>query len=233
LHINYKEVLAAYILVARHASKLAGRKLLLMIDNWVAIYVLTKRRSKSPILHALVKKFFKLVDSFNIKVMFKYVPTQDQLADGLSRLKSHSYSDEWALRPDIIDFLDSILPCNTDGCVAPGGYNALYDEYTTDLENFNFDDRVININPPYSELPKFIDILIKKKVAFPHSTIRLVTPAWVTRGWHKRLSNHAKIIHVFPAGTHMFTNLHFNFKTLDWEPASLGPTRWPVHIWKL
>ena len=81
------EVIAVWSAVCRFSSQLSGKHVVFFIDNKAALYSLIKGSSKSPDVHLLVRSIWDRLRLFDIKPVFKWVPSKLNLADLPSRGK--------------------------------------------------------------------------------------------------------------------------------------------------
>lgn len=87
LHINYKEVLCAWVAAKRWGHLWVNRRIIMFTDSILAKGMLDKAKACDPLVVTALKELFMLSVIFNFHIIPKYIPGKvNHLADCISRL---------------------------------------------------------------------------------------------------------------------------------------------------
>lgn len=88
LCITYRELVAVKACIATWGQLLRHKQIWMNTDNEAIIYIWSKGSSKDPTIMSVVRSLFSLLVEFNINIMFRHLPgNNNTYADLLSRLQ--------------------------------------------------------------------------------------------------------------------------------------------------
>ena len=120
-----------------------------------------------------------------------------------------------------------------DACCDDEGHNSHCAKYYSpkhsflDAQNNDLAGRCLWINPPYDNIPAFLNKYEKVKATYPNTSAALCLPQWVSAPWYQHVASRYEPVVSYPAGSLLFTKPSEAGKGRQ----RLGPTRWPVDIW--
>ena len=87
LHINSKEILAAYLAVCRWAPCWENKRIYIHSDNVTAVSAINKGTSRNPFIMACLRQLFWLSAQYNFHVSARFLPgVSNTVADDISRI---------------------------------------------------------------------------------------------------------------------------------------------------
>lgn len=185
-HINYLEILAAFLALQCFANDLEGAQILLRIDNLTALAYINKMGgTRFRNLHELVKELWEWCMARNIWLFAEYVASKENPADEGSRLTN--IDTEWELAPyafnlvrekfgnPTIDLFASRVnkKCNTYCSWERDSEALLINAMTFDWSQYYW-----YAFPPFSLIPRIL-----KKIIEEGSRGIIVVPYWVGQPW--------------------------------------------------
>lgn len=88
LHINSKEILAAYLAVCRWAPYWRNKRIYIQSDNVTAVAAINKGTSRNPFIMRCLRQLFWLSATYNFHVSARFLPgISNTVADDISRLQ--------------------------------------------------------------------------------------------------------------------------------------------------
>ena len=116
-----------------------------------------------------------------------------------------------------------------DACCNADGSNRLCDHYCSPGEQsfllHNCAGKHVWINPPFNQVPEFVDHYLECKTKDPRGTSAcILVPNW-PGPWRQRLK-HMELLHVYPKGTRLFTA-----PNPDGTRRELPGIPWSVHVY--
>lgn len=187
-HINYKESMVPIIALQTFPHLVSNKKVVLMMDNQVAIAILSNQHSKSMELLELVNQFWKITLQLKMRILtFKYIPSiENTICDSQSRnIQFHS----WEVKKQILIMIEKSLKITTTidrfankNNTKKKKYNsAIRDPTATAIDAFtqNWSLEINYWAPPLALLPKVI-----KKIIEDQAVGILVFPEWKATNWY-------------------------------------------------
>ena len=188
LHINAKELLAAFLSLQTFAKDKTGIHVRLKIDNLTAVYYINKMGgTHSRGLMEITAQIWEWSIQRNIVISAEHLPGKlNTTADQESRLKGDS--SEWMLDPVVFrQIMEALGPCQVDlfasrlsaqlprymswrpdpGSIATDAFSQSWKE----IKGFAF--------PPFSLIGRCLSKVKREKV----SELILVAPVWPTQPW--------------------------------------------------
>jgi hypothetical protein len=193
-HINYLEILAAWLGLKALCAKEQNKHIRIMIDNQTAVcYIREMGGTKSPQCNEIAKQIWEWAMERNIWVSAQHLPgTENVEADHRSRHFRENH--EWMLNPsifrDIVKFFDfdvnidlfaTRLNHQTERFVAwePDPDAWAIDAFSLNWAEFNF-----YAFPPFSLLARCL-----QKVILDKAKGIIVAPDWPTQPWYPVLKS--------------------------------------------
>ena len=192
-HINVTELLGIYYMLLSLYKDKHDCHIQILSDNTTAVACLNKMASTKQLLMKYTRKIWLWAIQRSIILSAKYLPGIDnEIADYESR-KVEKLDSEWMLRKDIfndlcglfgtpdIDMFATRLNCQIDKYVAwkpdpfAHGIDAFHQQWT---------DKLIYAFPPFSMIPKIIQLILHRRGAINTSSrIMMIVPKWTTQAW--------------------------------------------------
>lgn len=187
MHINYLEILAAFLALKCFAAELNSCQVLLRIDNTTAIaYINEMGGVRFPQLNTITKKLWDWCECKKICVFAEYIPSKANVeADSESRITS--LDTEWELNQavykEIIDRLGKpdidlfATRCN-EKCEKFCSWRRDPEALVVNAFTLNWSEFFWYAFPPFSLIPRII-----KKIMEEKSRGIIVVPFWVSQPW--------------------------------------------------
>ena len=211
LHIGALEIMAVYFGLLAFRRQLKGAVVQVKVDNQNAYHNLHRWVSSVPIYMRYLRKIMKLSEQHDFLIIPKWVPSEQNVADSLSR---HVSKEEWKMERTYFLRMQQLYGPHTIDRFAshtssqlPLYNSAKYDTFTAGVDAFaqaDWESHNNWINPPFSMLSRVVNRLV-------HMTkcrTTICVPQWPTAKWYRPLIKRAKAVHVVPAGTFAFCRVH-------------------------
>jgi len=187
-HINWKELMTAFIAISEWKEKLSGKKIIIKTDNQVAFYYLKKAGGKIPTLNLIVKQLYQILLEYRIQLyQITWIPSEENVfADLLSRGRDVL---EWELDQNIFNMITEkfghldIDRFASDFNFKIKRFNAINHQYGKLAENLDAFSQSWKrernfINAPFNLIPRILR-KIKEEKAFAV----MIIPNWKSQIW--------------------------------------------------
>lgn len=139
--------------------------------------------------------------------------------------------DNWMFsRPYFLALNRRYGPFTLDGASDVSGFNAqVAHSYCSPDDPFEQRDLAghnIWLNPPYSQVEKFLHHYLRSKAKDPSIRGVFILPKWPNQPWWKLVRNF-RLVEELPVGSHLFKCVAPH---LPEGRTAVGPTRWPVQV---
>ena len=144
-------------------------------------------------LDQLAKSIWQLMEDNNAKITAFFIPSEDNLADQLSRQMSKSLAreldTEWMLKPELFQFVCQELQVQPDVDLFASGKNFQLERFCSwnyvdeaeavDAFSFTWDPcDIYYVFPPFALISRIL-----QKARMERSRILLIHPVWTTQPW--------------------------------------------------
>ena len=138
------------------------------------------------------------------------------------------------LVPSCFAHVQTKLQCKfeVDVCCDAKGRNshcALYyspQDSFLDVKNEVLGGKCLWINPPYDEVPSFLNKYEEIKAMYPSTSAAMCLPEWESTPWYAKMEGKYEKVITYPAKSFIFTKPSEDGQGRE----RLGPTKWPVNI---
>ena len=227
LHINVKELQAAINTVKSLSKK--GEVVELAVDNQVVFYYLTKGGGRKSPFNKMLQPFFRWCMENNVTLQVKWVPSEECLADPLSRWSQDR--GDYSLDRLLFQFLQKHFAphilLQTDLFASPGNKKlesfvsrwphweaTAVDALACPLQGMGG----LYANPPWSVIQKFLARLN----LYPQAQVLMVVPFWASAIWWPQL------IKLKVPNTPCFKILPYPGMFTNCWGEKMPPPRWPL-----
>ncbi len=211
---NYRELATALEMLKRWGPEMPrGQRVLIRTDNITTAACVNKQSTKHATLRPLVSELVQLVSDLGLDVRARHIPgLKNLLADRLSRqlvLASRDDGD-WRFRHDEFRVIESYFPrkFDVDACADPLGHNAHCERFYSRLDScleHSWSGLHTWCNADWEILEPVLAHFRKCYAASPDDTSAVfVVPVWPSARWW-RLLRGARVVHVYEAGTRLFS----------------------------
>ena len=173
----------------------------------------------------------------NFELVVHHLPgALNVIADGLSRFCIAASTQEWQLDPQVFTSLDNEfgphwadLMADPEGRTAqlPTYFSAASSVFAAPIEGKNS-----YVNPPWELIEEVLDFLLAAHARDPTTRATVVLPKFTDQRWW-RLRRHFRTVRAFASGTRLFRARDLTRQNPVAALHSVGPTRWPVVVWRL
>ena len=230
LPIHIREMLALKYGLQSFAEHVRGKTIRALIDNSALVHTVGKGYvSKEMEFMEALRGLFWVVDSLQVKVLPVYVPSAENAADALSRLRDN---EDWCLGRSYFQLIEQLWGPHTIDRFASHTshllpvYNSYYyDPCSSGVDAFaqgDWGDHNNYANPPWSLIPELVHFI----QGLPHLQLTLVVPDWPTQAWYGQLMALGPLVHRIPKGAQVFSS------TLHGGRVYLN-CKWPVLLCRL
>lgn len=213
LPICLRELRAVRLAVKAFHHFVRNRTVLLGEDNQPVLFGISRLTSRAPAMMAEIRHLVATLEGFNTRLIPTYVRSEDNPADGPSRLQDrHDYQ----LHPTIFRWADRRFGPHTVDAFAtasnaqlPRFWSRFFDPASEAVDAFaqSWQDEHIWANPPFTN-----EVLsrVVAKLQEDHATATVCVPYWPQHQWFGQLLRLATSLVIIPSRTGLFA------------PASLG-----------
>ncbi len=187
---NYRELFTVLMTLKSFKHQVQNKSVQILSDNVTTIAYINHLGGPFKDLDIVMRAIWSEAYNLNVKLSAKHLPgVQNWLADALSRSQS---TFEWRLHPNIFKYLDNIWgPHDIDRFASITTTQLpIYNSYHWDpltsgvdaLAQNNWEQLNNYVNPPFSMIPKVLDLLRLQK-----ATATLIAPVWEAQPWFQDL----------------------------------------------
>ncbi len=192
LHINYLELLAAFMALQAFHESVVNRHVLLMMDNTTAVAYIKNMGGKETNLNELAKRIWQWCLVHNIWLSASHIPGKLNVA---ADFKSRNFNDrtEWSLHPQIFDRLVQEFG-EVDIDLFATRLNAKCTRYVSwhkephacyvDAFSRSWKNDINYIFPPFSLIGRCL-----QKIRLEEAEAVFVLPSWTTQSWFTNFLN--------------------------------------------
>ena len=189
MHINVKELTAAFFMLRTFCSDMAHSHIKLRMDNTTAVACVNRQASTKIELMDLTREVWLWAMERKIHLSAEYLPgSSNETADFESRVKDN-LDTEWMLEPKIfdkvcklygrpdVDMFASRLNAQIEGCYVswhPDPGAVAVDAFVQEWERYD----LLYLFPPFSVIGRTM-----QKIRSSRSTAVLILPMWPTQAW--------------------------------------------------
>ena len=237
MSINWKELKTVQIACQWHGPYWAHKRVLLETDNTTAASYANRGYGSISQLSDIARKIKQLEARYNFELIVLHLPgALNVIADGLSRFRIATSTQEWQLDPAVFASLDQEFgPHWADLMSDPEGRTAQLPVYFSAASSV-FAAPVLGqnsyVNPPWELIGEVLEFLLAAHAKDPSTQATIVLPRFLDQRWG-RLRRHFRTVRSFAKGTFLFRARDLTRQTPSPALLSVGPTRWPVVVWRL
>ena len=231
LPIHIRELLALKYGLQSFAHAVKGKVVRALIDNSAVVHTVDNGYvSKEIAFMEALRGLFWVVDQLQVKVLPIYIPSAENTADALSRLRDN---EDWCLGKTYFRMIEHMWgPHTVDRFASHTShllpvYNSYYyDPCSAGVDAFaqvDWGQHNNYCNPPWSLIPELIEFIQHQ----PTMQLTVVVPDWPTVSWYNQLMSLNPVVVRIPKGAQVFCS------TLHGAGRVWLNTRWPVLLCRL
>ena len=237
-HINWKELKTIEIACKWRGPYWTGTRVLLEVDNTCAAGYANRGYGRIAHLSSIARRIKLLEARYNFELVIRHLAgILNVIADTLSRNKLAASTQEWVLDKTTFLALERDFgPHSADLMADPEGRCAMLPVFFSQANSL-FDADIVGlnsyVNPPWDDIEQVLLFVLAAHARSPRDThATIVLPEFLDRPWW-RLGKHFKTVRRFEKGTHLFRTRDLSLQTPSDTLVDVGPTRWPVVVWRV
>ena len=234
---NWKDLMTVQIACQWSGPYWAGKRVLLESDNTTAAGYANRGYGRISQLSDIARRIKQLEARYGFELVVIHLPgALNVIADGLSRFTIATSTQEWQLDPVVFHSLEADfgphwadLMSDPEGRTAqlPVFFSEACSVFAVPLEGKNS-----YINPPWELIPDVLAYVLAAHARDPSTHATIVLPQFPDMPWW-RLRRYFRTVRTFAKGTHLFRARDLTLQYPSPTLHSVGPTRWPVVVWRL
>jgi hypothetical protein len=237
MSINWKELMTIQIACQWNGPYWVGKRVLLETDNTTAAGYANRGYGRRQQLSDIGRRIKQLEARFGFELLVVHLPgALNVIADGLSRFRIATSTQEWQLDPAVFASLDAEFgPHWADLMSDPEGRTALLPVFFSEASSVfdvALDGLNSYVNPPWDLIPDVLEYILAAFARDPTTRATIILPRFCDQRWW-RLRRHFRVVRSFARGTRLFRSRDLTLQSPSQTLRSVGPTRWPVEVWRL